>query len=111
MELADTGVKVTALCPGPTDTDFFPKAGLVEAAAFQKAKVMAPQDVAKAGYEGMMKGDLIVVPGVGNKMLVMARRVLTEKAHAELNNKMYQEVPAADHKRERGDIEREAAFK
>jgi uncharacterized protein len=108
VELADTGVKVTALCPGPTDTDFFPKADMTEVVGFQKAKVMAPQEVAKAGYEGLMKEELIVVPGISNKMLVMARRVLTEKAQAELNNKMYQEVPAAEHQRERGDIERKA---
>src|ERR1041385_8472307 len=43
----DCGVTVTTLCPGPTDTDFFPKADLLETRAFQKASVSAPQDVAK----------------------------------------------------------------
>ena len=35
---------------------------------------MAPQDVAKAGYEAMMKGEFFVVSGVANKTLVAARR-------------------------------------
>jgi short-subunit dehydrogenase len=42
--------------------------------AFQGQNLMAPQDVAKAGYEALMKGELFVVPGVANKALVAARR-------------------------------------
>jgi short-subunit dehydrogenase len=109
VELKETGVKVTALCPGPTDTDFFPKAGMTEIVGFQKGAVMAPQEVAKAGYEGLMNEDLIVVPGVVNKLLVMGRRVLTEEAQAKLNKKQYEEVPADEHKRNRGDFENKAA--
>jgi short-subunit dehydrogenase len=60
-------VSVTTLCPGPTDTDFFLRADLLETCAFQKASVSAPQDVAKAGYEALMKGELFVVPGMMNK--------------------------------------------
>jgi uncharacterized protein len=101
----DCGVTVTTLCPGPTDTDFFPKAGLLETRAFQKASVSAPQDVAKAGYEGLMKGELFVVPGMMNKALVASRRILSEGAQASLNEAFYQKVPAEDQKRERGDFE------
>ncbi|GEP40944.1 SDR family NAD(P)-dependent oxidoreductase [Brevifollis gellanilyticus] len=108
-ELKDTGVKVTALCPGPTDTDFFPKAGMENVRGFQKADVMAPQDVAKAGYEGFMKEDLFVVPGMMNKALVAARRVLSESAQASMNEKFYEEVPPEERKRKRGDIESKAA--
>jgi short-subunit dehydrogenase len=105
VELEDTGVQVTALCPGATDTDFFPKAGMEEARIFQEGKLMAPQDVAEAGYKGMVDGELIIVPGVINKALVQGRRILSKKAQANLNAKMYEEVPAADHKRNRGDVE------
>lgn len=56
VELEDTGVTVTALCPGPTDTDFFPKAGMLGVKAFQRGNLMAPQDMAEAGYEGVMSG-------------------------------------------------------
>ncbi|WAC19063.1 SDR family oxidoreductase [Luteolibacter sp. SL250] len=105
VELENTGVQVTALCPGATDTDFFPKAGMEEARIFQEGNLMAPQDVAEAGYKGMVNGDLIIIPGVINKAMVQGRRILTEKAQANLNAKMYEELPAADHKRNRGDIE------
>jgi uncharacterized protein len=106
-ELKDNncGVTVTTLCPGPTDTDFFPKAGLEETRAFQKASVSAPQDVAKAGYEGLMKGELFVVPGMMNKALVASRRILSEGAQASLNQAFYQKVPPEDQKRERGEFE------
>ena len=93
IELEDTAVSVTALCPGPTDTDFFPKAGMIGTRAFQGHNLMAPQDVAKAGYEALMKGELFVVPGVANKTLVAARRFLSETTQAKLNEKFYEEVP------------------
>jgi len=106
---SDCSVTVTALCPGPTDTDFFPKADLEDTRAFQKASVSAPQDVAKAGYEGLMDGELFVVPGGMNKALVAARRLLSEGAQASLNQAFYKRVPAEDQKRERGDFEAAAA--
>jgi hypothetical protein len=109
VELKDTGITVTALCPGPTDTDFFPKAGMMATRAFQHA--MAPQDVAKAGYEALMKGDPVVVPGGMNKALVFARRFMTEGGQAKMNEKMMEELPAEDRKYDRGDMETAAAKK
>jgi short-subunit dehydrogenase len=102
-ELEGTGVTATALCPGPTDTDFFPKAGMLATNAFQKAKVMAPQDVARIGYEGLMKNEVVVIPGIANKALVAARRVLSEGMQAGLNKKLYETSDRQD--RERGDVE------
>ncbi|MBA2431251.1 MAG: SDR family oxidoreductase [Chthoniobacterales bacterium] len=106
-ELEDTGVTLTALCPGPTDTDFFPKADMMETRAFQQA--MAPQEVAKAGYKGVMGGDRIVVPGMMNKTLVFARRILTEEAQSKVNQKFYEEIPEEKQKYGRGDMETAAA--
>jgi short-subunit dehydrogenase len=108
VELEGTGVSVTALCPGPTDTDFFPKADLTGVVAFQKGNLMAPQDVAEAGYMGVMDRELLVIPGAANKALVAARRILSEHAQAKLNEKMYEEVPPGNRTRQRGDKEREA---
>src|SRR3954469_12881470 len=107
VELEKSGVTVTALCPGPTDTDFFPKADLLETRAFQHAA--PPQDVARVGYEGLMNEELFVVPGGMNKALVAARRVLSEGAQAKVNQKFYEEIPADDQKYDRGDMERQAA--
>ena len=50
-ELDETGIIVTVLCPGATDTDFFEKADAQDTKAFQAA--MAPQDVAKIGYDAL----------------------------------------------------------
>jgi short-subunit dehydrogenase len=107
VELEDTGVSVTTLCPGPTDTDFFPKAGMLETRAFQKAALMAPQDVAAAGYKALMAGDRLVIPGASNKAMVFARRFMTENAQAKMNEALYQEVDPEDRSRQRGDKERE----
>jgi len=106
-ELADTGVTATALCPGPTDTDFFEKSGMVGARLFQKTNVMAPQDVAKAGYEALMAGERVAVPGVANKIIAFSRRLLPEATLAKMTEKLY--VDTTDRTRERGDKERKAA--
>jgi short-subunit dehydrogenase len=106
-ELEDSGITVTALCPGPTDTDFFPKADMTETRAFQHA--MAPQDVAKAGYEACMSGERVIVPGAMNKMLVGSRRVMTEEAQSKKNRKLYEELPDDERKYDRGDMETAAA--
>lgn len=110
-ELKNTGVKVTALCPGPTDTDFFPKANMEGVRGFQQGNLMAPQDVAKAAYEGLVAEDLFVVPGAMNKALVAARRILSESAQASVNEKFYEELPPDQWKRKRGDVEAEAALR
>jgi len=107
-ELKDTPIRVSALCPGPTDTDFFPKAGMEDTRGFQQANLMAPQDVAQAGYKGLMEGERTIVPGAANKALVFSRRFMSEGMQAAMNEKMYENVPPEKRKRERGDIEHRA---
>ena len=110
-ELQDTPITVTALCPGPVDTDFFPKADMVETVAFQKANVMPPQEVAKIAYEALMRGERVVIPGGMNKAMIFSRRFMPESASAKKNEKMYEEVERKDHKREPGEIRQKAAAK
>lgn len=74
-ELAGTGVTVTALCPGPTVTEFQKQAGMGETLLFHSPLVMKVQDVARAGYDGMMRGKTLVIPGLANLALVEALRV------------------------------------
>jgi short-subunit dehydrogenase len=109
VELEGSGVTVTALCPGPTDTDFFIKADMINVMGFQKGNLMAPQSVAEEGYRGLMDEEMIVIPGAANKALVAGRRILTEHAQAKLNEKFYEEVPPEDRTRSRGDVENAAA--
>lgn len=108
-ELEPTGVTVTALCPGPVDTDFFPKADLVEAAAFQKANVMPPQEVARVAHAATMKGERVVIPGGLNKAMIFSRRLTGESMQAKKNEKLYTDVDPKDHQREPGDVRHEAA--
>jgi short-subunit dehydrogenase len=106
-ELEDTGITVTALCPGPTDTDFFIKADAADTRAVQHT--MAPQDVAKTGYEALMDGKRVVVAGAVNKAMVFSRHIMPIAAQAKMNEKMYDRIPPEDQKVQRGDKEREAA--
>ena len=57
-ELSDTNITVTALCPGAVDTGFASTANVEEAQGFQK--MASSTDVAQVGYNGMLRGKLVV---------------------------------------------------
>ena len=72
-ELEPQGVRVTALCPGPVATEFQRRAGVHN----RKPPLLlrqSPEQVAQAGYDGLMSGKRIVVPGVGNKIMSVLPR-------------------------------------
>lgn len=66
-ELKDTGVTVSCLMPGVTDTDFFERAGLLDT-KLGAGKKMDPADVARIGYEAMKDGEADVIAGWKNKL-------------------------------------------
>lgn len=66
-ELSDTGVTVTCLMPGATDTEFFRRADMLDTKVGQAEKD-DPADVARIGFEAMMNGDGGVVTGWRNKI-------------------------------------------
>lgn len=105
IELEDTAISVTALCPGVTDTDFFPKGDAENIKGRQGSNVMSPQDVAKEGYEALMKEELFVIPGAANKAMIATRRILPVTTQAKINQKMNSDVPPADAKHGRGEKE------
>jgi short-subunit dehydrogenase len=74
-ETDGTGVTVTALCPGPTITEFQKQAGLEKTNLFNSPLVMSAADAARAGYDGMKKGRRVVVAGFGNALLVQGTRL------------------------------------
>lgn len=74
-ELQGTGITVTALCPGPTRTSFFERAGMQGSNMATAPHVMAVEPVALAGYRGMMRGSALVIPGLGNKLLLFSIRL------------------------------------
>lgn len=104
-ELEGTGVTVTALCPGPTDTDFFPKAHMLGTRGFQKVPLMSPQEVAEAGYKAVMAGKRLAIPGASNKALVFLRRLMPDFMQAKFMQRIYQDLPFSQQTRERGDRE------
>jgi short-subunit dehydrogenase len=64
-ELRDTGVTVTTLCPGTTQTEFFERGNFSHIRA---PFMMDARTVAQAGYRALMRGKRIVIPGVTNKI-------------------------------------------
>ncbi|HVE72001.1 MAG TPA: SDR family oxidoreductase [Thermoanaerobaculia bacterium] len=74
-ELRDTGVTVTALCPGPTATGFQKAANMGTEALLKLMKPVSSMEVARAGYRGMMRGQRVVIPGLKNKLGVQSLRV------------------------------------
>ena len=71
-ELAGTGVVVSALCPGPTETGFVAAAGMEQSKLFERG-AMTARAVAAAGYRGLFAGKPVVIPGLRNS--IMARAV------------------------------------
>jgi short-subunit dehydrogenase len=86
-ELKDSGVTVTCLMPGPTDTDFFERAEMTDTRVAQGAKD-DPVDVAKVGYEAMQRGDGDVVAGWKNKIQSTLANVTPAPLLAEQHRRM-----------------------
>jgi len=110
-ELKDSGVTVTALCPGATDTDFFKTGDLVDTTAFQKMEVMPPQEVAKGGYEALMNGDRVYVAGGMNKAMVFMRRLMPDSVMVKMTKFFYSDTDPEDRKRDVGDVASKSADK
>src|SRR4051794_17190903 len=78
-ELKDTGITVTSLMPGPTDTDFFERADMLDTKVGSGEKD-DPADVARAGFDALMAGKERVVAGsLKNKVQVAASRVMPDR--------------------------------
>ena len=80
-ELRDSGVTVTALCPGPTRSGFQDKAKM-QASRLMQFSFMDASDVAAAGYRGMQQGRRVVIPGVQNKIVPQLLRALPRRVVA-----------------------------
>jgi short-subunit dehydrogenase len=96
-ELKDTGVTVTCLMPGPTDTEFWERGDLTDTkAGSEPKKMMDPAKVAKIGFEAMMKGEGDVVAGWKNKLQAAMAAVTPQSVLAEQHRKMTEPGSAAD---------------
>jgi short-subunit dehydrogenase len=67
-ETEGTGVRISALCPGPTETGFVAAAKMADSKLFERG-AMDARTVAVEGYRGMLNGKTIVIPGFRNNLL------------------------------------------
>ena len=81
VEVAGSGVTVTALCPGSTATGFAGAAG-VQGAALFRSGAMDAATVAQAGYDGAMAGRRVVIPGLMNRVRVLVARLSPRRVSA-----------------------------
>ncbi|AZB28465.1 SDR family NAD(P)-dependent oxidoreductase [Chryseobacterium balustinum] len=82
-ELKDSGITVTALLPGPTDTDFFNKAMMNDSKIMEdKDSFSTAEEVAIDGYEALMSGKDSVISGLKNKLTVAMSNLATDSMAA-----------------------------
>jgi uncharacterized protein len=72
-ELADRGIRVTALCPGPVPTEFQARSGMTLPSAARIIE-LPPDRVAQIGYDAFMRGRRVVIAGLGNRIAVSLMR-------------------------------------
>jgi uncharacterized protein len=87
-ELKDSGVTVTCLCPGVTDTGFQGRAGTEKTILFKKLRPMDAQTVARDGYRGLMSGKTLVISGFRNWLLTESLRVSPRKLVTAVSRKL-----------------------
>ena len=87
-ELKDTGVTVTALLPGPTETNFFHRANMDDTMV-GTSKKDDPADVAKDGFEALMAGkDKVIAGSLKTKVQGVVSELIPPTASAEMHRKM-----------------------
>ncbi len=88
-ELRGTGITVSVLYPGVTETAFHKVAGHETAAnAFKRHTAMDAETVAKAGVHGMIRGTAEIIPGLLNKIMIFMTRFLSRPALAEMSARL-----------------------
>lgn len=88
-ELKDVeGVTLTTLMPGPTDTEFFARADMLDTSVGASDSKADPAKVAKDGWEALMSGKGHIVSGLSNKLQVLGSGVMPQSVLAEMHRGM-----------------------
>lgn len=93
-ELAGTGVSVTALCPGPTESGFQSRAKMEESKLVKGKRLMGSPEVARAGLAALWRGQRVVIPGVQNKVMAQSVRFLPRVAVTRIVKKVQEQTHA-----------------
>lgn len=94
-ENKDSGVTITALLPGATETDFFNKADMQDSKILQSGMSDAA-DVAKDGYEALMSGDDMVISGFKNKAMIGLTNITPDHLVADMMKKQQEPVDKSE---------------
>jgi len=88
-ELADTGVTITSLMPGPTETEFFERADMADDTRIGQSSKDDPATVARQGFEALMAGEARVVGGgISTKVQEAAAKVMPDRLKAAMHRRM-----------------------
>jgi len=89
LEVRGSGVSVTVLCPGPTETDFDDRAGAATNVLFRRLPKLSAAAVARAGYDGMRRGSMVVIPGLLTKLMSVAGELPPRRIALEVNRMLW----------------------
>jgi uncharacterized protein len=88
-ELKETGVTVTSLMPGPTETEFFERADMMDTKIGTSDSKDDPADVARDGFEALMAGkERVVAHSLSTKLQGRGGKLMPDSAKAEMHRKM-----------------------
>lgn len=89
LELRGSGVSVTVLAPGPVDTDFDDRAGAGNNTLFKQLPKLSAAEVARTGYSGMMRGSMVVIPGLLTKLMALSGELPPRRVALEVNRVLW----------------------
>lgn len=87
-ELKPHGIHVSALCPGPTKTEFETEASTTKNKLKFSGTVMSAKDVARIGYIGLHKGKAVIIPGFKNKFFIFISRFASRPFVTKITGKL-----------------------
>ena len=91
-EIKDTPISITVLCPPPTETNFFEVANMENSKIANSSQVQAADEVAQAGYKGLMSGDARVLPTFVAKMYAAQGITLPDAVNAAMTRKQLEDI-------------------
>lgn len=90
-ELENSGITVTAVCPGPTSTEFGSESGMSASKLVKNVKILDAADVARQSYDAMMRGKPVIINGGMNKIAPFFIRFLPRKWVTQLSYNIMRE--------------------